>query len=47
MLFTDESNLHRDVTRYSGLAHATINHSAKVYVSGNIHTQTIESFGRR
>lgn len=24
--------------------HASINHSAKVYVHGNVHTQTIEGF---
>jgi transposase-like protein len=44
-LFTDESNLYRNVTTHTGVAaHSTINHSAKVYVSGNVHTQTIESF---
>jgi transposase-like protein len=43
-LYTDESKLYARVTTNTGIAHATINHSAKVYVSGNVHTQTIESF---
>ena len=28
----------------SGYAHLSVNHSANVYVSGKVHTQTIESF---
>jgi transposase-like protein len=42
-VFTDESRLY-DRLKRRGYEHKRINHSEKVYVSGDIHTQTIEGF---
>ncbi len=42
-VFTDEWNGYRAVGK-SGYTHHRINHSAGVYVSGDVHTNTIEGF---
>ena len=43
MLYTDEYGVYNEVGRkFRG--HRRINHSEKVYVSGDVHTQTIEGF---
>jgi transposase len=42
-IFTDEARLY-DKLKAKGYTHHRINHSKKVYVSGNIHTNTIEGF---
>jgi transposase-like protein len=42
-VFTDESRLY-DKLGAKGYTHHRINHAEKVYVSGNVHTQTIEGF---
>ena len=43
MLYTDEYGAYIEVGRKFA-AHQRINHSEKVYVSGDVHTQTIEGF---
>jgi len=43
-LMTDDARLYDRVTSTIGLRHDTINHSARMYVSGDIHTNTIEGF---
>jgi transposase-like protein len=43
MVFTDEHRVYGNLGR-KGYFHRRIKHSAKVYVSGDIHTQTIEGF---
>jgi transposase-like protein len=42
-VFTDDAPVY-DRLNQRGYAHHRINHSAKVYVKGNVHTQTIEAF---
>ena len=42
-VFTDELTAYGDVEK-SGYAHKRVNHSAKVYVIGDAHTNTIEGF---
>jgi transposase len=42
-LYTDESKLYWRMNRQFS-EHHTINHTEKVYVHGNVHTQTIEGF---
>jgi transposase len=43
MVYTDEYKVYNRLTR-EGFAHRRINHSEKVYVSGDVHTNTIEGF---
>jgi transposase-like protein len=43
VVYTDDAKNYRGL-RKAGFEHFSVNHSAKVYVSGNIHTQTIEGF---
>ena len=43
MIFTDEYKIYNPLGP-SGYFHDRINHSAKVYVSGDVHTNTIEGF---
>ena len=42
-LFTDEAKGYTNLPKH-GYTHHRVNHSAKVYVSGNVHTNTIEGF---
>ena len=43
-VYTDESPLYAEVHRDGGYHHRRVNHNAKVYVSGDVHTNTIEGF---
>ena len=43
LVFTDEAR-HYTGLRNKGYRHRRINHTAKVYVKGDVHTQTIEGF---
>lgn len=45
-IFTDEASAYNELPRLQGMGyqHRRINHSAKVYVAGNVHTNTIEGF---
>jgi transposase len=43
IIYTDESKSYRGLAR-RGWEHKTIDHSSKVYVSGDVHTQTIDGF---
>lgn len=43
LVFTDEARHYR-LLKGDGYDHSTVNHSAKVYVDGNVHTNTIEGF---
>ena len=44
-IFTDEYTATTDIRHMTdGYKHQRINHSAKVYVMGNVHTNTIEGF---
>ena len=43
VISTDEMRSYHGLAR-AGYAHSTVNHAAKVYVSGNVHTNTIEGF---
>ena len=43
IVYTDESYSYRDL-RSLGYEHDTVNHGTGVYVSGNVHTNTIEGF---
>ncbi|MHB8468164.1 MAG: IS1595 family transposase [Gaiellaceae bacterium] len=43
MIFTDDWQPYKGLRRYD-YTHRRINHSAKIYVDGNIHTQTIDGF---
>jgi transposase-like protein len=43
MIYTDDARMY-DQLEGMGYQHRRINHSAKVYVSGDTHTQTIEGF---
>ena len=45
-VFTDEHRAY-DTLAKSGYSHHRVNHSAKVYVRGNVHTNTIEGFWSR
>lgn len=40
-MYTDQATLYRWMT---GFDHQSVDHSTRVYVSGNIHTNTIEGF---
>lgn len=42
-VFTDEAKGYTKLADH-GFKHRRVNHSAKVYVSGNVHTNTIEGF---
>ena len=42
-VFTDEHSGYNPLTK-RGYAHRRVNHSARVYVSGDVHTNTIEGF---
>jgi len=43
MVFTDEHTGYHGLTK-QGYAHRRVNHRAKVYVDGDVHTNTIEGF---
>lgn len=43
MVFTDEYHAYKKLGK-TGYTHRRISHMAKVYVDGNVHTQTIEGF---
>jgi len=43
-VYTDDARIYDRLTERTGLAHDTVNHSARVYVSGDVHTNTIEGF---
>ena len=43
-IFTDELNAYNTMPRKRRYEHKRINHSSKVYVQGNVHTNTIEGF---
>jgi transposase-like protein len=43
MLFTDDYHGYKGLAK-RGYRHRRINHSARIYVDGNVHTQTIEGF---
>jgi transposase len=46
MIFTDEAAIYTQLPQVEGMGylHRRINHSAKIYVSGDVHTNTIEGF---
>ena len=44
MIFTDEAQIYHNNIRRMGFQHRRVNHSQKVYVSGDVHTNTIEGF---
>ena len=44
MVFTDEAGHYRALGKRRGYQHHRIRHAAKVYVDGDVHTQTIEGF---
>jgi transposase len=43
-VYTDDMATYRDVLNKAGYHHTRINHSEKIYVSGDVHTNTIEGF---
>ena len=43
MVFTDDYHAYKKLGN-TGYTHRRINHSARVYVDGDVHTQTIEGF---
>ena len=43
MIFSDEAPYYDPLT-YMGYGHRRVNHTARVYVSGDAHTNTIEGF---
>jgi transposase len=45
-IFTDEASAYNELPRLSGMGyqHRRINHRQKIYVSGDVHTNTIEGF---
>ena len=43
MVYTDEASGYNPLTEQS-YRHERVNHSAKVYVNGDVHTNTIEGF---
>ena len=44
VVYTDDARVYQLMLLQIGYQHHTVNHSANVCVSGNIHTQTIEGF---
>lgn len=42
-VYTDDASIYRSIN-LAGFEHHAVNHSANVYVSGDVHTQTIEGF---
>lgn len=44
MIFTDESTSYPVGLKKAGYRHKRIRHSARIYVQGNVHTQTVEGF---
>jgi transposase len=42
-VYTDDASIYRSI-HLAGFDHQSVNHSASVYVSGDVHTQTIEGF---
>jgi transposase len=44
VVMTDEYHVYKKLPRNGFADHRTIQHQAKVYVSGDVHTQTIEGF---
>jgi transposase len=43
MVYTDQATIYKGMGK-RGYSHRRINHSARIYVKGDIHTQTIEGF---
>ena len=43
-VYTDDARVYRKMLPLQGFKHQAIDHSAQVYVSGNVHTQAIEGF---
>ena len=43
MIFTDEAPVYDNLPSM-GFRHSRVNHSKKVYVSGDVHTNTLEGF---
>jgi hypothetical protein len=41
-VYTDDSTIYTRLKERTGIAHDTVNHSARVYVRGDVHTNTIE-----
>jgi transposase len=44
VVYTDDARVYRKMLPLHGFTHHRIDHSANVYVSGDVHTQTIEGF---
>lgn len=44
VIFTDEAPVYLGIAADGGYQHERINHEARVYVEGNVHTNTIEGF---
>jgi transposase len=44
VVYTDDAHVYRKMLPLHGFEHHRINHSAYVYVSGDVHTQNIEGF---
>ena len=44
VIYTDQSRLYREPLPKAGYQHKRVHHEAKVYVEGDVHTQTIEGF---
>lgn len=44
MVFTDDWSGYDPLTKTGRYTHRRIRHSQRIYVSGNVHTQTIEGF---
>jgi transposase len=44
MIYTDDFHAYKKLGGKGGYTHRRINHSARVYVDGDVHTQTIEGF---
>jgi transposase-like protein len=42
-VYTDEAAVYSSLDDF-GFKHSRVNHSAKIYVSGDVHTKTIEGF---
>lgn len=43
-IFTDELPAYQGLDKMNGYVHKRINHSAGIYVDGDVHTNTIEGF---
>jgi transposase-like protein len=43
IVYTDDAKVYRNLPK-NGFEHHSVNHSARVYVDGDVHTQTIEGF---